>query len=63
LLSASLYACATSPCRQRGWRQGPPAEWSHLPATATATGACRHWPRRHVPRVGPGVPPLIGGLF
>jgi hypothetical protein len=32
--------CATSPCRQRGWRQGPPAERSHVPATATAAGAC-----------------------
>jgi hypothetical protein len=35
-----------------------------VPATATAAGACRHWPRRHVPRVAwPGVPSLVVGLF
>jgi hypothetical protein len=38
--------CMTSPCRQRGWRQGRPE--------TTAAGACRHWPRRHVPRVARG---------
>jgi hypothetical protein len=43
---------------------GPTTERSHLPATATAAGAYRHWPRRHVPRVAwPGVPPLIGVFF
>jgi hypothetical protein len=46
-------------------RQGPPGRTeADVPATAMAAGACRHWPRRHVPRVAwPGVPPLVGGLF
>jgi hypothetical protein len=44
------------------WPQG--AAETYVPATATAAGACRHWPKRHVPRVaGQGVPPLVGGLF
>jgi hypothetical protein len=37
---------------------------ARVPPMATAAGACRQWPRRHVPRVAwPGVPPLVGGLF
>jgi hypothetical protein len=50
-----------------------PSRHSHSPPHAYAAtliggrahpSACRHWPRRHVPRVAwPGVPPLVGGLF
>jgi hypothetical protein len=34
----------------------------NMPELGTAAGPCRHWPRRHVPRVAwPGVPPLSRG--
>jgi hypothetical protein len=36
------------------------------PATATAAGACRHWPRRHVPATRRGsflTKIFTGGLF
>jgi hypothetical protein len=39
-------------------------EAGHLPATVVAARPCRHWPRRHVPRVAwARVPPLAGGVF
>jgi hypothetical protein len=58
-------ASSTSPCRQRGWRQGPPGR----PETT-----CRRRQRRQGPAgtgpgstchvsPGQGVPPLVGGLF
>jgi hypothetical protein len=42
----------------------PANRHGHVPGLTTAAGPCRHWPRRHVPRVAWGrVPPLVGGLF
>jgi hypothetical protein len=48
------------------WAKRPlgPTLPGHMPAMGVAAPPCRHWPRRHVPRVAcPGVPPLRRGLF
>jgi hypothetical protein len=43
--------------QQRMWN-------GNMPGLALAAGWCRHWPRRHVPRVAwARVPPFAGGVF
>jgi hypothetical protein len=52
--SMPAFPAAAWPTRPDGVERRRPD--GYVPATATAAGACRHWPRRHVPRV-------VGGLF
>jgi hypothetical protein len=59
---ALLLQHAATPIGGRAHPAGRLRTETDMPTTAA--GACRHWPRRHVPRVTwPGVPPLVGGLF